>query len=139
MVFDETSGTWYPALKVRRLKNAVIGAAGDAGDCIRMLDWAEGGFNEKKRPKFTQPSDSDSSVVLLLLNSDGIHVMSQTDPHPEKVADATYAVGSGGKAAWAALQCGKTLLEAMEMAHSVDPYTRPPFDILALEEGGTEK
>jgi len=133
MVFDGASHTWYPSVKVRRIKGAVIGAAGDAGDVTRMLDWAEAGFPEKKRPKFTEDAGSEDAVTLLMVNTEGIHVMAQSDPYPEKVADGTYAVGSGGKAAWAALLCGKDLREAMEIAAAVDPYSRPPFDVLPLK------
>lgn len=133
MVFDEGKGTWYPAIKVRRIKGALVGAAGDAGDCTRFLDWAETDFNPKKKPKFEEEPGSDDTAVLLLVNEEGIHVMHTTDPYPEKVADATYAIGSGGKAAWAALHAGKSLEGAMEIAHAVDPYTRPPFDVLKLK------
>lgn len=134
MVFDEGKGTWYPTTKVRRIKDAIIGCAGDAGDCTRFMDWAEVGFPEKKRPKFSVESGEDDAAILLLLNKDGIHMMANSDPYPERVSDGTYAIGSGGKVAWAMLLAGHTLQEAMELAHAVDPYTRPPFDVLTLKE-----
>lgn len=134
MVSDEMKGTWYPSIKVKRVKGALVGAAGDAGDCVRMMDWAETEFNPKKKPKFETPAGAEGAVTMIYLTAEGIHMMSQDDPYPEKVAEGTYAIGSGGKAAWGALLAGLPLDKAMEIAHNVDPYTRPPFDILALEE-----
>lgn len=134
MVSDESKGTWYPSVKVRRIKGALIGAAGDAGDCVRMMDWAEAEFNPKKKPKFETDAGEEGAVGLILLNAEGIHMMSQDDPYPEKVAEGFYAIGSGGKAAWGALMAGLPIEKAMEIAHAVDPYTRPPYDILSLKE-----
>jgi ATP-dependent protease HslVU (ClpYQ) peptidase subunit len=134
MVIDESKGTWYPAFKVRRIKGAVIGAAGHSGDCVRFMDWAEAGYPEKKRPKFEEEPGSDDAVQLLVVDAHGIHLMDTGDPYPELVAKDFYAIGSGGKGAMGALCAGKTLLEAMEIAQAIDPYTRPPFDILKLKE-----
>jgi ATP-dependent protease HslVU (ClpYQ) peptidase subunit len=133
MVYDESRGAWYPALKVKRFKDMVVGAAGDSSDCMRFIDWAEENFNPKKRPKF-EMADTDSAATILVLKADGIYIMSCTDPYPEFIAADYYAIGSGGKAALAALFAGKTLMEAMDIAHAVDPYTRPPFDILPIKD-----
>lgn len=134
MVTDDTTGTWYPAIKVRRIKGAVVGASGDSGDCIRFLDWAEAGFPEKKKPKFAIDSASESAARLLLVNAQGIHMMDSDDPYPELVAKDFYAIGSGSKGAMGALYAGKSLLDAMDIAFACDPYTRPPFDVLPLKE-----
>lgn len=134
MVFVENKHIWYPTIKVRRVKGGVAGAAGDGGDCTRFLDWAEEGFNEKKRPKFTTPPGDDEEAGLLLVTHDGIFYMGTSDPCPELIAADFYAIGSGGKAAHAALSAGLSLEDAMKMAYEIDPYTRPPFDILELEK-----
>jgi ATP-dependent protease HslVU (ClpYQ) peptidase subunit len=134
MVSMEAKGMWYPAKKIRRVKLGIVGAAGDSGDCTRLMDWAETGFNDKKRPKFQTPGGDEDEAILLLLNAEGIFMMSTADPYPELIAQDFYAIGSGGKAAHAALYSGKSLDEAMDIAHAIDPYTRPPFDILLLKE-----
>jgi ATP-dependent protease HslVU (ClpYQ) peptidase subunit len=133
MVFDDGRGAWYPAMKVKRFKDMVVGAAGDSSDCMRFLDWAEENFNPKKKPRFER-GDTDEAATILVLKADGIYIMSCSDPYPEFVAADHYAIGSGGKAAMAALYSGKTLAEAMDIAHAIDPYTRPPFDILPIDE-----
>ena len=86
MVWVESKGIWYPARKIRRLKTSIVGAAGDAGDCTRLMDWAEQGFNDKKKPKFQVEAGDEDEAILLLLNADGIHMMSTTDPYPELIA-----------------------------------------------------
>lgn len=133
MVWDEGRGAWYPAMKVKRLKNMVVGAAGDSSDCMRFLDWAEEDFNQKKKPKF-DCADTDEAATILIVKAEGIFIMSCSDPYPEFVAADYYAIGSGGKAALGALYSGKSLEEAMSIAHAIDPYTRPPFDFLPLKE-----
>lgn len=133
MVYDEGRGAWYPALKVKRFKDMVVGAAGDSSDCMRFIDWAEEGFNPKKKPKF-ECADTEEAATILVLKEDGIYIMSCTDPYPEFIAADYYAIGSGSKAALGALYSGKSLAEAMDIAHAVDPYTRPPFDILPIKE-----
>jgi ATP-dependent protease HslVU (ClpYQ) peptidase subunit len=89
-------------------------------------------FNEKKKPKFWAQPGSEDESILLMLTKDGIHFMTTTDPYPELVSKDYYAIGSGGKAAMGALYSGKSLEEALDIAHAVDPYTRPPFDIETL-------
>ena len=135
MVSIENKSTWYPTPKVRRIKGALIGAAGDGGDCVRFLDWAETGFAPSKRPKFVTRSDDEDCATLLMLTAEGIYFMMQDDPCPERVSSDFYAIGSGGKAALGALHAGATLERAMEIAFQIDPYTRPPFDILKLDAG----
>lgn len=140
MVSMEAKGMQYPALKVRKIKGKLYGAAGDAGDCVRFLDWAESGFHEKKKPKFTVDPGDEDEALMLMLDEEGIHIMSTTDPYPEMIAGDYYAIGSGGKAALGALFAGAGLEKAMDIASAVDPYTRAPFTILKLsirEKGGS--
>ncbi len=134
MVYMESKGAKYPAVKVRKVKGKIYGAAGDAGDCTRFLDWAETGFNEKKRPKFEVSGGEEDEALLLMLDEGGVFLMATTDPYPELVAADFYAIGSGSKAAMGALHAGASLERAMEIASAVDPYTREPFTILKLND-----
>lgn len=126
-------GTFYPTTKIIRVKGDLIGAAGDAGDCTRFMDWAKHDYSEKKRPKFTVAADDRDAAILLILNSEGIFTMSTTDPYPELITSDCYAIGSGGDAARAAIMCGKTLEEALAIAAQIDMHTRAPFTILKLK------
>ena len=133
MVFSDSKGMMYPASKLRRLgKKGIVGAAGDGGDCVRFMDWAATGFDPKKKPKFSTGAGEEDESILLLLNEEGIHLMATSDPYPELIAKDYYAIGSGGKAAMGALAHGASIDEALEIASSIDPYTRPPFNLEKL-------
>ena len=85
-VVSRVDGTFYPTTKIIRVKGDLLGAAGDAGDCTRFMDWAKHDFSEKKRPKFTVPADDRDAAVLLILNAEGIFTMSTSDPYPIRAA-----------------------------------------------------
>lgn len=126
-------GTFYSTTKIIRVKGDLLGAAGDAGDCTRFMDWAKHDYAEKKRPKFSVPAGDRDEAVLLILNSEGIFTMSTTDPYPELITSDCYAIGSGGDAARAAILCGKSMEEALAIAAQIDMHTRAPFTILKLK------
>jgi ATP-dependent protease HslVU (ClpYQ) peptidase subunit len=134
MVSCEAKAIFYPSKKVMRIKNDLIGAAGDAGDCVRFLDWAKHDFAEKKKPKFTEEAGSEDESLILLVNAEGIFTMSTTDPYPELIESDFFAIGSGGKAAMGAFHRGATIEEALAIAAKVDPYTREPFHFIRLKE-----
>lgn len=118
--------------KLRRIGDAIAGAAGNAGDCTRLLDWAAGGFSEKGRPDFSCPHGDDDEAILLILSPRGLFLMSASDPHPERLTNKFYAVGSGGKLAIGALAMGASIKRAMRIAAAHDPYTRGPFTRMSL-------
>jgi ATP-dependent protease HslVU (ClpYQ) peptidase subunit len=126
-------GSFYPTTKIVRVKGDLLGAAGDAGDCTRFMDWAKHDYAEKKRPKFSVAAGDRDEAVLLILNSEGLFTMSTTDPYPELITSDCYAIGSGGDAARAAILCGKTMEEALAVAALIDMHTRGPFTILKLK------
>lgn len=130
---SRADGTFYSTTKIVRIKGDLLGAAGDAGDCTRFLDWAKHDYAEKKRPRFTVAAGERDEAVLLILNSEGLFTMSTTDPYPEMITSDCYAIGSGGDAARAAIMCGKSMEEALAIAAQIDMHTRAPFTILKLK------
>lgn len=127
----EHKGIAYPAVKIWKRKGMLIGAAGHAGDCTRFYKWAAKNFEEKE-PKWAEEEGVEDSVIGLVLKDDGIYVWSQGDPEPERVEATVFAVGSGGKAARAAMLLGKSAEEAVELACKVDPYSSLPLQVLKL-------
>jgi hypothetical protein len=127
-------GGFYPAKKIVRIKGDIIGAAGDAGDCTRFLDWAKHDFSDKKKPKFNVVGTDEESEILLV-NEQGIFTMCTTDPYPELIEAPFWAIGSGGKAARGAYLRDPTITieEALAIAAQVDENTRAPFTILRLK------
>ena len=124
-------GFSYPAIKIMKGPNIVVGAAGDGGDCSRFLKWALGGFKGAE-PKWKDTTTEDM-VVGLVLRPEGISIWSIGDPEPELVQGDFFAIGSGGKAARAAIMRGATPEEAVEIAFQVDDLnTGPPLQVLEL-------
>lgn len=128
----EHKGINYPAVKIVKRFGMLIGAAGHAGDCTRFIKWAAGKFQDKE-PRWAEDEGLEDSVIGIVLKEDGIYVWSQGDPEPEKVEATQYAVGSGGKAARAAMLLGATVEKAVEIACQVDPFSSAPLQVLKLK------
>lgn len=124
----------YPADKIIRVGDMIVGAAGDGGDAYRFREWAKTNFSETMRPKWSEKPDSDGAIVGIILKPSGIHIMLQGDPSPELVNADYFAIGSGGSAARVAMKLGKTPAEAVALAAEVDENTGPPVTCLALEK-----
>jgi hypothetical protein len=130
----EHKGITYPATKIVRAGSRIVGASGHGGDCTRFLEWARKDF-KGAAPKWHEPQGSEDSVLGLVLDSDGIYIYSPGDPEPEKVNAEFFAVGSGGKAARAAMKLGLDPIKAVELACEVDDfYSGLPIQVLSLKE-----
>lgn len=124
----------YPATKMIRAGNRIAGASGHGGDCTRFLEWARKDF-KGAAPKWHEAQGSEDSVLGIVLDAEGIYIYSPGDPEPERVNADFFAVGSGGKAARAAMKLGLDPIKAVELACEVDDfYSGPPLQILKLDE-----
>jgi ATP-dependent protease HslVU (ClpYQ) peptidase subunit len=126
-------GTSYRAMKIVRVRKMIVGACGHGGDCSRFLDWAQRDF-KAPAPKWKCDPDDDESVLALILKSDGLYAYTQTDPEPEKMNEDFFAIGSGGKAARAAMLMGADPVKAVELSCQVDDNSGLPLQILYLDE-----
>lgn len=126
-------GYSYPTTKIVKTHNRLVGAAGHAGDCSRFLEWANDDFRAKARPKFVAENTEDA-IDGLIVQEDGIYFFAPSFPGPEKINSDFYAIGSGGKAARAAMHAGASPEEAIEIACRVDDYSGPPIIILELDK-----
>lgn len=126
-------GTSYRATKIVRVKRMIVGACGHGGDCSRFLDWAQRDF-KAPAPKWKCEPDDEESVFALILKPDGLYAFVQTDPEPEKMNEEFFAIGSGGKAARAAMLMGADPVKAVEIACTVDDNSGLPLQILHLNE-----
>lgn len=127
----ESKGEAYPAVKIVRKGGMLLGASGHGGDCTRFLKWASGKFQDKE-PKWHD--QTDDHVVGIVVKEDGIYVWTPGDPEPERVEADSWAIGSGGKAARAAMLMGADPVKAVEIACQVDAlYSALPVQILKLE------
>lgn len=127
-------GYSYPATKIVKAKGMLVGAAGHAGDCSRFLDWAQDGFTIKSRPKFDCASGHEDAIDGLIVKEDGIYYFCPEYPFPERINADFYAIGSGSKAARAAMLMGAEPERALEIAMQVDDFSGPPVQILRIKD-----
>ena len=124
----------YHTKKVMAHKNMLYGAAGDGGDCTRIMEWAKRGFDMESKPKFRAKPGTDDEAVAIMVNKDGIFIMMSSDLFPEQIDAPFYAIGSGAGAALGAMEMGATIEQALEIASKHDVHTGAPFTILRLKE-----
>jgi ATP-dependent protease HslVU (ClpYQ) peptidase subunit len=120
-----SSGTVvYTSTKVRLTADGrLIGATGDYGVCIALLDWLENGG---KRPEC---QDSDRWASALEIMPDGTIWMHNRETR-WKVEDEFVAVGSGRDYAMAVMALGHSARVGVEIASRFDPGTGNGVDEL---------
>lgn len=99
--------------KMHRLSDgSVVAYAGTLTTGLEMVAWLEGG---KKPEDFPERQKDDENFTLVVhLTKDGL-VTYESSVHPVKFEDKYYASGSGRDFALAAMHCGKTSAEAVEI------------------------
>lgn len=113
---DEGELPSYTAKKIVRFSGGVAGAAGDAGNCLRFMEWAAKDF-AKPEPQFT----AGAKFVGLILNKEGLHIFDPSYPTAERIHQGKFfAIGSGADAATAALMLGCDPIKAVKLACKID-------------------
>jgi ATP-dependent protease HslVU (ClpYQ) peptidase subunit len=115
---------WHEA-KAERVGNGIYGMAGNAVDASKFMTWIRRGKRGGK-PKV------EEDFCALELTPDGLFLYDEK-LHPMRITQP-YAIGSGAKAARAAMVCGKTVEEAVEIACDIDSGSRTPIQVYALTE-----
>lgn len=114
------------ATKLYRLDDGrVVGCAGKYRFGLQFVEALKRGelLNLDK-----EDTDSFHAIVML---PDGSLVEYEDGRTPIRVEDRFYAIGSGTQSALAAMHCGKTAREAVEIACLVDDATAGP--IMSME------
>lgn len=124
-------GFFYTAPKIFVAKDgSIVGAAGDAGDCSRFVEWAVGGFRAAK-PKF-----GEDAVEAIVLRKDGLYYFQPDYPAPERINDPYIAIGIGGQAGMIAMKHLSDPVAAVEEVFSVNHLCGPPVQVLRLSDKG---
>lgn len=108
----------------------IIGTAGESAPGLIFVDWWGTGNDDLVQRLI----DGDADITVLILTEDGLF---EADKYcrPEKILDEFWAVGSGAKAALAAMHMGATAEQAVEIACRIDPYSAPPVTSMRLKDG----
>jgi hypothetical protein len=117
-------GGHYLVSKIRPGTNSVFAAAGDWAKILKYYSSLE---------KDGDGPDEEHDLDVIELREDGIWVYSES-LYPAKIKNDFFAIGSGAAYAIAAMHCGKTPVEAVEIAALYDPATGGPVDTFNLSD-----
>jgi ATP-dependent protease HslVU (ClpYQ) peptidase subunit len=120
--------------KIFRVGDALAAYAGDADAGEEVLAWFVAGHDAAKFP--TAQRDKDNWAGLLVVWPDGWLWKYERTPHPLKFPPQQFAIGSGRDFALAAMHCGKTAPEAVEVACIFDSGCGNGVDVL-IHGGGS--
>lgn len=123
-------GYGYTVTKVRRLRDGRLAAfCGDGDSAMELLAWLEGSLNPATYPE-SQKTNDTSAVVI---QPDGTVLSYGKTAFPQVIEDRIYAMGHGRDYALAAMHCGKTAREAVELVCRLDVYCGNGIDTLELQ------
>jgi hypothetical protein len=118
-----------PKIMYSKTRHATIAAAGDVSVTAPIKKFFMS--TDKPLSEYKIPATArDGSFGILIIYDDGtaeIYLANLTDPAP---VDAPFALGSGEDFAMAAMLCGKTAAEAVEIAKQLDLYTGGHVSVL---------
>lgn len=101
------------AVKIKRFGGMLIGMAGRAGDLDLFINFLDTG---EKSPLF----DTQESEALVIVDGEALYYGCNLQPVPTGIP---AAIGSGSGYAMAAMYCGKTAEEAVNIAARLDTNT----------------
>ena len=114
--------------KIRRMPDGrLAAAAGAAARCNAYLTW----LADQSQPRPAWQDSTETSVYALEVLLDG--TLLKHEEHGFFVLECPFAaMGSGASYALAAMACGKSAAEAIEIAARFDAWTGGGVDVLEL-------
>jgi len=101
----------------------LIGCSGDSDGAPLFIEWFsdfyETEFCDKQILKRMHEFDTDA----LILHADGTIQTGSSYGIVHECNEPFYAIGSGSKCALAAMHCGKSAEDAVEISKKIDPHT----------------
>lgn len=130
---SEAGGTTYgPTEKLFRKRvgkrDVIIGTAGGSYLGMVFFDWY-GTAGEP--PSILRDAHLEEDFDVLILDRGKVLTANHLCRAIEVIAPFT-AIGSGRKAALAAMHCGRTAKEAVAIACKVDPFSAPPIVTMTM-------
>lgn len=117
--------------KIFKINGCLLGYAGDPSFGNQMVAWFADGEKPESFPQ--QQRDKDDWIGLLVIRPDKTIHKYERAPHPIEFEDEHFAFGCGRDFALAALHCGKTAREAVEIACLFDNGCGNGVDTLTLD------
>jgi len=117
--------------KIFRIRDSLVGIAGDGAQGMDMVEWYRAGCDVEKFP--IAQRDKDQWATVVVVKPDGLWLYERT-PVMMRIEDAIYATGSGRDYALAAMHLGKSAAEAVEIACLFDIGCGNGVDTLELDD-----
>ena len=114
--------------KIFRVRDCLVGYAGGACYGEEILAWFRDGAKPETFPESQR--NEETNTGLLVIHPDGVVHRFEMTPYPLTLKDESVAVGSGREFAIAAMHCGKTATEAVEIACLFDCNCGNGVDVL---------
>lgn len=125
--------------KIATARGCLVGLCGDGPSAQSMLQWFRDGADPALLPACQRTDDWASLLVILpprLGRSRGEIHKYERGPYPIVIHDACTAVGSGRDFAIAAMHCGKTAVEAVDIACIYECSCGNGIDTLTFDPAG---
>lgn len=116
--------------KIFRVGDCLVGYSGEACFGEQMVAWFKAGAKVDDFPAAQR--DKDDWCGLLVIHPDGKIAKYERTPYPLCFEDGQFAFGSGRDYALAAMYCGKTAAEAVEVTCALDNGCGNGVDTLEL-------
>jgi ATP-dependent protease HslVU (ClpYQ) peptidase subunit len=120
----------FQVCKVSRHDDYLLAYAGDADQGEEMAHWFANGADPDKFPEKQREADRFSPLVAI--RPDGWILVYECTPRPIRFPPQRYAIGSGTAYALAAMHCGRSAVEAVEVACVFDPGTGLGIDAVSF-------
>lgn len=125
-----SSGLIFKVTKIKRIKDKLVGGAGDLSSIRAMMDWYENGADPKNLPDCQK--DKDRWTALLIISGEGKIYRIEQDGYPFEVEEETYAIGCGRDIAVGAMAMGADAVRAVEIASRYDAGCGNGVDTLSI-------
>lgn len=120
----------YMVNKLHRHGPWLLAYVGDSDAGEEVLAWFRAGAKPDDFPE--RQRQDDRFAPLLAIQRGEIRIYERT-PHPIRYSPQKFAMGSGRDFALAAMHCGKSAAEAVEVASMFDPGTGFGVDAMEIE------
>lgn len=118
--------------KIFRIEGALVGSAGNLPLIREMIAWYTAGAKASDFPQSLR--DKEEWPGLLVIRAGKPILKYEQTPYPFEIEDTRVALGSGRDFALAAMHCGRTASEAVQVACVFENGCGNGVDTLTLEQ-----
>ena len=123
------AGYGYTVTKIHRLRDGSLAAfTGDGDHAMSLLDWLNGAMDPRAYPDPQKDNDTSAFVV----RPDGLCWSYGKTAYPQRMEDKFYAAGHGRDFALAAMHCGLSARDAVELTCKLDVFCGNGVDAMEI-------